>query len=357
MSSAPHNVSLAIEGKRYGGWQFGTITQSMEQLASTFSLQYVDQWSDDDEPWPIEAGDSCRVIIDNQAILYGHVDEVRSQEGVDEWNLSASGRSLLGDLVDCSAEGSQWKNRTLHAIADDLLDPYGVRHFIHSEDVGGPFRRFKLEPGETVHQVLQRAAQLRGLVMVDRNSDLYFERAASGAVVDTLRMGDNILRLSRRENHRERFGEYTFNGQTQATDEVSGKSASQLRGTVSDPGVRRHRPLVVTSIGQDGDGDLGKLAIKERNARAGRAERVTVTVDGFTTSNHDLWQPNTLVHVVAPRHHLDATLVVVSARMSFGLRGRAFDAQAMQTELELTRPEAFDQVDYPVRERTEPWQT
>lgn len=346
----PHTVELRVGGQVYGGWKSGRLSQSLEQLASTWSLDYFDAWAHNDEPWPIEEGDEVELLIDGERATIGYVDDASSGYAARRWELSVAGRSRLGDLVDCSAvrDGKQWLNAGLTDIAVDLLKPFGMTPgFVIDE--GEPFRRFKFEPGETVQTVLQRAAKLRGFLLTDDRGELAIARAGSEGLADTLRRGDNILRGRRRGSWRQRFSEYHFCGQTQATDEVTGKSASQLAGSITDPQVDRYRPMVVISGGQDGNKDLGKRALLERNQRAGRSERVIYTVEGFRTSQGALWRPNQLVKVEDDWLRVDATLLVVTVGQRFG------PEQPMVTRLELTRPEAFDQVDYPARGRGQIW--
>jgi prophage tail gpP-like protein len=333
----------------YGGWKSGKVTQSLEQLASTFSFEYVDRWEQGGEIWPIEEGDRCEVRVDDKKLVVGHVDDAVSRYGPKSWDLSVQGRSLLGDLVDCAVirDSNQWLDATMADIIADVVQPFGIQTF----QVGGgeAFRRFKFEPGETAAEVIQRAAKLRGFIATDLAGDLVLVRPPKNGPVDTLRRGDNIRSGQRRGSWRQRFSEYHYKGQTQGSDEVPGKSASQLGVKLTDNTVTRYRPTVVVSGGQQGPKDLEKRARAQRNRAAGESERLTYTVDGFTNRNDELWRPGQLVKVEDGWLRVDATVIVTRASMRFG------PEQSMETQLELTRPEAFDDASYPEREKGETW--
>lgn len=350
----PHEIELRVGGEVFRGWTSGRVRQSLEQLATTFSLDYIDQWVPDAQPWAIEEGDECELLFDGERVTAGYVDEVTSDYGPEGWGLSLTGRSYLGDLVDSSVvrDGKQWLNQGLTQIAVDLLEPFGlVPSFVIDE--GEPFRRFKFEPGDTVVDVLKRAAALRGFLLTDIAGELTIARAGGGELVGAIRRSENVIRGQRKGSWRERHSAYHFCGQTQADDEVTGKSASQLQGNVDDPAIKRYRPMVVISGGgQDGNKDLGKRAIVERNNRAGRGERLSYKVAGFRTneSEGELWRPNQLAKVEDDWLRVDATLIVVSVTQRFG------PDTEMATQIELTRPEAYDEVGYPARGRGEVWE-
>ncbi|MFW6087532.1 MAG: phage baseplate assembly protein, partial [Myxococcota bacterium] len=311
MPEAPHTVELRVGGDVFGGFIRGRVRQSLEQLATTFSLTYSDRWAEDQEPLPIEEGDECALLVDGEVLVEGYVDEAASRYDARKWDLSVSGRSRLGDLVDCAAQhrGSQWLRARLDEILEDLTGPFSVRARVVG-DPGPRFRRFKFEPGETASEVISRAARLRGRVPVDIGGELELVQVEEVEHTDTLRRGDPILRAERTGSWSERFSHYEFKGQTQADDELNGVSAAQLRGMVEDRQVRRYRPTVVLSGGQDGDNDLGRRAILERNRRAGRGERITCTVPGFRNGAGDLWRPAQAVRLEDDWLRVEAVLLV-----------------------------------------------
>lgn len=340
----PDVAELLVEGERVEGFEGGQVVQSMETLATTWDLRYSSQVDEDDEPVIIEAGDAVELRLGEDSLLNGYVDDDEAQYTARQITQQLRGRSRLGDVVDCSAVGPArgWRDATLMQIASDLLEGYEVT--IREEtDTGDSFRRFEIDGGETIAATLQRAARLRGVHLLDRGGDLAFVRAGQDASQTTIERA-RVLEGGVRRSQRERFSEYLFEGQTRASDELNGVDASELGQDVEDQGVERLRRLKVRSWGERGE-DLGEKAILERNNRAGRSLRLNYVVPGWRDDQGVIWAPNTRVRVVDDWLRVDATLLIVRATAVFA-------RDQYRTQLELTRPEAFDViVRYPTRSR------
>ncbi len=79
---------------------------------------------------------------------------------------------------------------------------------------------------------------------------------------------------------------------------------------------------------------LQKRAQWEMNVRAGRSQRLAITVDGWGNAE-GLWHPNTLVRVKSARLQVDTTLLIVSVKQSRdGTAGTS-------TDLDLCDPRAM----------------
>lgn len=351
MPEAPHTVELRVGGELYSGWTGGSVRQSLDQFASAFSLEFVDRWAAGQEPWPIFEGDLCQLRIDDEVLLDGFVDEAPSSYDADTWDLSVSGRSRLGDLVDCDAvkRGSQWLDAELTEIVLDLCRPFDVGVF--APRMPPKFRRFKFDPGDKVADVIMRAARLRGMMTTDFGGHLeLFQLDPDEPAVAHLEPGYSVLRGGRSVSWADRFSEYRFRGQTQADDKTNGVAAARLKGTVRDEQIDRYRPMLVLAGDADGDRDLGLRAILERNQRAGRSERISYMVPGFRHRQGGLWRPGQIATVTDPFFRIeDERFVVVSAAMAFGPGDVGGRGEGMVTELELTRPEAYGAGEYPLR--------
>lgn len=325
---------------------------SIEHLASAFDLEYVDRWSDEGEPWQIEEGDAIALLIDGEVLLEGYVDEYTVRYDASERALSVRGRSKLGDLIDCDAviPGTQWRDASLDQILDDLCSPFGVDFAVYG-DPGAKFRRLKFEPGDTVSEIIQRAARLRGFVVSDAGGRLELFRVEEISPVDHLFRGWPTLRGERVGAWYDRYSEYRFRGQTQADDELNGVAAARLKGRAEDRTVRRYRPKLILAGGADGDRDLGMRAIIERNQRAGRSETVAYSVPGFRTEEGELWRPGLGVGVADDWLNVEGTMLVESVAMAFEPGEPGATVGGMVTDLRLVPPAAYGDGEYPMRQR------
>jgi prophage tail gpP-like protein len=354
LPDAPPEVTLVVNGAKYGGWTSVTARRSMESIADEFSLQLTNQRVGSVGQYvatgltlrdvkiaadELAGSDECAIQIDGKSVIVGYVDDFDFEYDANRADLRVSGRSKTGDLVDCSAvyRTGLWQNATLMQIASDLCNPFGITvssSVLDSTDWMKPFARFRIDDGESVYETLSRAAEMRAVLLRSGNDgNLLIERAAQAYSGVGLELGKNVLVGSIGRSYRERFSEYTFKGQTEASDEWSGLSANNLEHRVTDTGVSRYRPLVVQSEKQRGKDDVGKRAVWERNVRAGRSIRHRYTVEEWTTNVGLLWEPNTLVKIVDDWCDVDTVALVTSAE--FTLAGERV------TTLELVDPYAF----------------
>jgi prophage tail gpP-like protein len=346
-----HSVKLRVNGTDFAGFKSGEISLGLDQLCSSFLLSYFDARGSQ-APTPIDDGDRCTLLIDDRVIMDGWVDESKVEYDAKSYKADVSGRSTTCDLVDCTSgigpggarSKSSWKNTPITAIIADILNPYSLQARFVGE-TGANFSKFRLQRNETCGDAITRLVRSRGFVAYTVGSDLVVGRAGAESTQTVIRSGDQVLRGHKDSSKSGRFSHYIFKGQTRANDTVNGVNASQLDGAVEDRNVERFRPLVIVKGGQDSKADLGQLAVLERNQRAGRGERLTYTIHGWERQE-GLWTPNVRVRVVDTFMDVDCEMLVVNVTYRFGSSDPGF-----VTELELSRPEAYDVIDYPVRRR------
>jgi prophage tail gpP-like protein len=310
----------------------------MEQLAHSFQFTYVDKWLDGGLDLPLDLpvleGQACTITVNGVQILQGWLDETTNSYDGESDELSASGRSMAGDLVDCSAvhAGGQWARATVDQIASDLVAPFGMAVTAEAP-LGDPLKGFCLVEGETVAEALDRAARFRGLLLTsDGTGNVVFTQAGTTRATTTLAYGRNVMKGERQASWHQRFSQYIVKAQVPAVGGVFGAQATQRKATATDQAVTRYRPLVVVS--EDGSSlAVDVRAAWQRNVRAGRSVRYHYTVQGWHDVN-TVWAPNVLVHVVDVRFGIEADLLVVTAHL-------VRDDDGTRTELELCDPAAF----------------
>jgi prophage tail gpP-like protein len=339
------DLELLVNGSSYSGWSSVKVVRSLEQLADTFEVGVTDHWSDDGLPVPIAEGDAVQVKVDGEKLITGYVDDVKAQYDAQSRSLSISGRSKTGDLVDCSVlrKGGQWRKRTLKQIADDVCQPFGISVTLSREvalggvDVNSPFRAFAVEEGETAHDLLERAARVRGVLLVsDGDGNLVVARAAGAPIRTALVTGENILSGSREGSWKERFSQYIVKGQTTGDDQNFGDAVTRKAET-SDARVSRYRPIVI--MAEAPGEDLKDRAAWEKNVRYGKSLRITETVQGWKHED-GLWAPNLRVRVTDRILGVDADLIIVGVTLSLDENGET-------AELQLLRPEAYSEHELP----------
>lgn len=333
------DVALSVRGGLYEGWQTVSITRSIEQFVSNFSVGFAEQWHEDAEPIPINEGDPVVLKIDGEPVINGYVDDSIVRYSAQEHSADVIGRAKTADLVDCSAGSGQWGKSTINQIAAALCLPFGIT-VTNKSTPGAKFRRYSVQEGETVHEALERAARMRGLLLITNgDGNLVLTRSGDRRVSTVLQRGINILECERNGSWRDRYSDYTIKTQAAGDDDFFGYEAAWIKRQATDDRVDRHRPLTMLAENEDTGAELQERINWERNIRAGRARRVTYTVQGWHDDDGDLWEPNTLVRVEDDFARISAELLLVSVRYEKNDGGT-------RASLELTRPEAFETIDF-----------
>lgn len=329
------DVILQVNGRNYGGWKSVRITLGMEQIAGTFELSVSERFPGQPQAWPILPGNECRLLVKGRPVITGYVDEVAPSYDQASHGVQVTGRDRTGDLVDCSAihKSGEWHGTALDRIAADICAPFGIK-VITAAGVGKPFGRFALQEAETAFEALERAAKMRGvLLMSDGNGGLLLTRAASERVATALVKGQNIEKASGQFSHKDRHSRYIIKGQSPGSEDSTPEHNTQTKAEALDGAVRRYRPLIILAEQGDG-GTYADRAKWERNVRAGRASRVSCTVTGWEHAG-GLWLPNRLVQVRDDFLGVDGDLILAQVVLSL-------DGEGSLAHLELCRREAFE---------------
>ncbi len=330
-------VELKVNGGIFSGWESVEIKCGIEQISGMFQLSVTERWPGRDTPTPILPGSPAEIRLDGQTVITGYVDDVATSYDENSHTVTISGRDKTGDLVDCCAihKSGQWKWRRLDQIAHDICAPFHIK-VINQTDVGDPFKSVNIQVGERAFELLDRMARMRAvLLMSDGVGNLIITRAGQKSITTELIEGVNIKRASGKFDWKERFDSYIAIGQHRNVDDETAAAASApISSTYYDMVIDRNRPLIVMAEDQGYIASLKQRAEWEKNVRVGRANRATITVQGWKHAE-GLWLPNSLVRLRSPMLYADLDLLIAQVTYKLSNNGTT-------TELELCRPEAFD---------------
>jgi len=332
-------AELLVATSIYGGWQRVSVTRSIEQVANSFELEVTERWPGQSTSRPIRPGEECTLKLDDETVITGYVDDAEPTYDRQSHGISVRGRDATGDLVDCSAihKTGQWTNASLDRIATDLCAPFKIGVKVET-DVGDPFPSFKIEPGETAFECIERAARLKAVLLIaDGAGNLVITRAGKTKSGTALVEGENILSARGQFSWKDRFSLYTVKGHDRiALDGDAVDSHVAPAATVKDEAITRYRPRIVLADDHGNKTRFRDRAEWEKNVRMGRGLRGSITVQGWRDAQGKLWQPNTLVDVTSPLLYLfEAEMLIVGCLYTL-------DGTGTRTALSIARPEAFD---------------
>lgn len=335
-------LTLTVDGGEYAGWIQAEVHRSLDRFAHSFDLTYVDRWADDQEPWPIRPGVPVQVKYGNHILVTGQVDCSTFRAEAQAWQLRAAGRSLTGDLVDCSAifKTGVWTNKKLVDIANDLVSSYGLTVEMSIPD-NTPIRRFTIEEGETVYDALDRLVRNRGFLPVtnpDGNISMVRLEEFVGVTVD-LPVADTVSR-ELVEDQQNTHSQYLLRSQSFAADEFGTDVTVHRKFDSQAVTGMRHRPLVLVADCASDLDTLKRRAQWEQNVRYGRSVQLRYVMPGILDPRGLPWQPGAQYYVRDQLLGVEERLLCVSAVITV-------KDGTLETAVSLTRPEAFSLLEWP----------
>lgn len=326
------DVRLYVANKIYTGWKTANVASAIDQAASSFTVTLSASFTNGVAVLPVAPGAACRVELDGQVVITGFFDGITGSYFDKNHDYSITGRSAIGDLVDCSAivKGGEFRNQTVDAIARVICKPFGINVIVaDGVDVGAPLPKHRVDDG-TGHEVIERACRRRGLLLSSSvTGDLVIDQVGNKKIKTALVFGENIKGASGRFAFNNRFSEYRVKGQSTGGDDIDLAQQVQSVAIERDPGVKRYRPLVIDA--EEGELDLSKRGRFEASTRLGRSSQITYTVEGWL---HDegVWEPNVLVRVVDPYYRIDGWFLISSVVLSYGEDGTQAQITVMPKE-------------------------
>ncbi len=342
-----NRVLLVVAGVAYEGWTQMRMQRGIEQIAGAFVLQVTLKWSGQDDAYEMREGLPCQVLIGQDVVITGYIDEVEPSYDAENSSVTVHGRSKTADLVDCSAiyKSGQWHHVGLLQIAQDIARPFGINVRVAPDlDLGDKFASFALEECETAFAAIDRACRMRGVLCTDTPAgELLLTLTADVSSGVQLVEGVNIKSAGARHSWKERYSQVTLKGQTKGDDEGWGATVAHVKAQAKDSEINRYRPLVVIAEHGAGLATLQERAQWEVKVRMGRGKRGHIEVVGWRTGTDgqigELWTPNTRVYIKSPRLQLDREMLIADCEYEID------DKKGHITKITFCRPEAFEVVE------------
>lgn len=334
------DLSLKVAGNIHLGWTGVSVRHSLEQIANSFELTLTARWDESDKTSPIPVGETCEILIDDKLLMTGFIDDITPSYDAKSHSIIVAGRSKTADLVDCSGLGKQYKELTFQEIAADVCSQFGISVIDEAANTE-KFRLVMIEAGESYFEFLARLAAIRAVrLQPTAKGELLITRAGTDRIETPLELGNNILSASGQFSHRDRFSEYTVQGQQPGDDVVFGAEAAHISATATDGRIKRHRPTLIMADNAVTIGDCQNQSRWHTSSRFGRGLMVVYTVNGWSHSG-GLWAVNSMVPVKDQWLGIDEIWLIVSVQFTL-------DENGEKTELQVMPKEAFELLELPI---------
>ena len=372
MFDITRRVSLLIDEQLFDYWTRVSIIRDMSEISASFEVELRDG-ARNLSSWPyasVTGPDSpfviCKpvtVLIDNELVLIGYVDEVHPKAGENGTSVTLSGRDKTGDLADCAASvkgPTEFKGLTLDKIAQKICDPFGIE--VRAEaDVGDPFDKFSIDVGETALSAIEKGARQRALlVMSDGIGGLILTQSGKTRAPADLIFPGNIIESSGSFSAKDRFSDYYVKGQVSnggaksrgkagldVTAQPLGADAPTPKpdpkrenrsvssyGHAKDEEITRFRPSVSQVRTQAKSKDAQTQADWQARTAKSKGEKLEYPVRDWRM-NGTLWRPNQLCFVDDAFQDINRDMLIDGVTFDY-------DGNANRTNLRLTGPYAYD---------------
>ena len=347
-------ISIEVNGLSYDGFESVTVFRSVEAASGEFKFSTSAQ---PNSPFPIKAGQACRVRVDETVVCAGFVEDVSVSYDATSHRVSISGRDRTCDLID-STVGPDLELGgpiSLPAVVRSTLQRMGLSDIKVIDRVPGlePFGGAEIvsaEVDKTGFEFLESYARQRQVFLSgDGAGNIVITRAGQVEAIGALQNiypsdpANNLLSGSFSEKRAERFNRYEIVAQKSPVaiglfggDEPASSVASQS-GVGIDEEIRPTRRLHMQSEEAGDSATAQKRAAWEANIRRARSRKYTATVQGFYQDAGEtrLWVPNELVMVNDDFADIHAQMLVWSVEYSYDLTGGS------RTTLECAPPDAL----------------
>lgn len=348
----PENiVTLLINNQRVTGWDSVNLVKSIEKISGGFTFTIVNE--DEKNLDFINTQELAQIYIDDDLIITGYIDTITPSVGKDSSIMNIAGREKIADLVDCAAinKPGTWKNIKLLRLLDALLKPFPPPRIfdidVHTAlSLETKIKKFSINTGDSVFESISKAcALLNVLPSADPEGNLVIVDSGETSPLtdDNLVYGVNIKSAEGSTDFSGRYSEYSVKGNVSSPGSGWGGGSGGIKvfGEATDEVITRFRPFQKRAD-ENVTNDLAKKqAAWEAQIRAGKSQRITVTVPEWRQSTDTLWSVNHRVPVRIEPLRADAIFLIVSVAFNLSNTGRT-------VTMDLAPPDIFQPEPKPV---------
>lgn len=320
------DIRLNLNGISYGGWKSIQINKSVDQITNAFGISVSDLNPGKPDKWNIKIGDECTITVDNQAVITGYIEAIPISYSATSHSFNIEGRDKTCDLVDCSyvGTGSEWLNQSIEKLIKTLCEPFSIDVEVDSgiaSAVTTPIDKFVVDQGETVGELISKLCRMAAIIPISLgDGKLTLTRAGINTAHDPLELGKNVKTADFSQSNRDRYSLYIAKGQGNGNDNKTVADVTNCTGRAEDKIIagdnNRYRPLIILADRATNNAECKNLARWESRVRAGNSRKISYEVQGWTQSNGDIWQINSLVKVKDYFLNFEASLLISGIEFS-----------------------------------------
>ena len=317
-------LKLAINGKRYSGWQSVQLSHSLAQLPALATLTIRH-----DPALAVAiptAADAYELYYHDKLIQRGWLDGSEDRTTATASTLSLFGRSQSMLLADCALSVNIKKPTSLFAICRTLAERTGLELATIGADVGiaHDFAMQAERPYERLASLLREHGRM---ITSDGMGKLIVSDSLLGSSGALLQEGVNLKEYSIKRDHSARFASYKVVS-VDALENAKSASASDS-GAIAGKVLELMADQSYATIAE-----CQSRADFEASSRAAASEILQVQVGGWGPDNTNIYQPGYSVDVRIPSKLIDGSYLITKVQLQL-------DDKGSSAALELSSPSAY----------------
>lgn len=315
-------VAILIDGQRFRFWDRVRVTRAIDTMDTVeFGAPFDADAPGFRETFRPFSFKTVVITVGGTPLFTGTMVAVSPAVENGQKIVSVSGYSLPGVLNDCTSPAStyplEFNDQGLREISAALASPFGIAVEFQA-DQGAIFERVASEPGKKVLAFLTELAKQRNLVIgsTTRGSLLFSRSIETGTPVARLQQGSApVMAVTPFFSPQEYYSHVTG-----IEPVIVGLAGSQF--TVKNPRLQGVTRPITFNAPDTLDADV-KAAVESKAGRMfGNMASYSVRVATWRDSQGNLWEPNTIVKLLAPEAMIYSEYAFVIRSVEFEREGR-----------------------------------
>lgn len=290
-------ITISAGGSSYMSHKECQVSAAFNEAAREFQFVVAAEAGASATNRIFSIGTEITISLSGDLVLTGHIETREPALGPRRADITISGRSKSGDLIDGAAEHDtgQFEDKDPLEIGNEVSKEYGAKW--ETDQQLEKLEQYQLTPGETCFRCVEKMVRQQGLTITGTPEGNAKITKAGSERNGPLMEGVNLYNATANHNGKNRYSKIIVRGQR---PKGHGDDNTEIEVELQDGSVKRHRSVVIVE-----DEDTTKERAEKRgknfkNKSAGDALRATWTTQGFRDDAGKIWTPGALTYTESP---------------------------------------------------------
>jgi len=336
-------LEVGTDGKQYSNFTTANATVALDKASGSFNFTAV---STKAIPLPFKGGEPCSIIVENQKVITGFIENIEVSYDSKSHKIVIQGRDKTADLIDSTLNNIKLNagitlKRAIEEVLKEIKLDVEVIEEVETEPFNEAEDKLNAKIGQNAFEFCEKLARKRqvlltrdglgnivitngigkddGAILQNKIPQTFAEELSGQAPINNIETGSVSYDLTKM------YSRYIFKSQLNPVaanfaGEVPIVDMTRQETTTTDEAInslRESRQLVIKSENASGKNQLQKRADWEANIRKSRGVVYSCTTNQFKDSKGNLFKPNALIQVIDDFCGINSKLLLNSVQYSF----------------------------------------